>query len=311
MATYNGERFVAEQIDSLLNQTVQDFTLFIRDDCSTDGTFDIISEYAAKHPNRILVSRNEKNSGSPKYNFIRMMIEYKDDYLMLCDQDDVWLPDKIEKSLNKIRLMESEYGTGIPIVVHSDLQVVDESLNVISYSFMRDMVANYSKTALNNLVVQNTLTGCAAIYNRALADMITFEPDYMIMHDWWLILAACAFGKVGTIYEPTILYRQHGSNDIGARKIRSFGHIFHKLTHIHEMTDALDKTYKQAGSFSRTFDDRFSPEQKLLLEAYSSMPKMSGLKKLKTLNKYKTFKHGFARKTAQIIIALTERRVIK
>ena len=209
LASYNGEKYIAEQIESLLGQTIQDFKLFICDDKSTDGTFNIVAEYSQKHPEKIFAEQNSENSGGTKHNFLRMMINHKADYVMLCDQDDVWLPDKIEVTLARMKDMESEYGADTPLLVHTDLKVVNENLKTVSPSFKAAMNANYEKTRLRNQIIQNTLTGCTAMYNRALANLITDIPRFTVMHDWWLNVTASAFGRISAIDAQTVLYRQH------------------------------------------------------------------------------------------------------
>lgn len=301
LASYNGEQFIKEQIDSLLNQTVQDFKLFICDDKSTDLTFYIVREYVSKYPDKIFVSETNRNTGSPKHNFINLMIEHKDDYIMLCDQDDVWMPDKIEKSLNKIQEMERILGVSVPLLVHSDLTVTNKNLETIYYSFIKAAKAQYDKTALKNIIIQNILTGCTAIYNRALAQLIFTEPDYMIMHDWWLVLIASAFGNIGTICEPTILYRQHEDNDSGANRKRPIEHIFYKIFNFNEVTGTLINTYRQANSFLSLYSDRLTTEQKTLVEAYVSIPQIRKIERLKVLFKYGIWKNGIIRKIAQIM----------
>jgi len=262
LAAYNGELFISEQLESLLRQTFQDFVIYIRDDRSTDSTSSIIQKYADQYPQKIFIAQNEKNIGGSKHNFIKMMMEHKDDYVMLCDQDDVWLPDKIEKSLDKIQEIEMVYGKSEPALVHSDLTVVDERLNIISNSVLKEVLSDCSKTSLNKKIIQNTITGCTAMYNRALANLIS-EPQYMIMHDWWILLIAAAFGKIGTIYEPTILYRQHENNDIGAKKKQALlEYVFYKLTHYRETADAINQTYLQANSFLLEYGDRLPLKQR-------------------------------------------------
>ena len=309
LASYNGEKYIAEQIQSVLSQTVQDFKLLINDDRSTDSTFAIILEYAQRCPEKIFVSKNRKNTGGAKHNFLKMIIEHKDDYIMLCDQDDVWLPDKVQKSLDEIRAMEQKHGTNTPILVHSDLKVVDANLNVISLSYEKMANTSFAKRSLNNLLTMNIAAGCTAMYNRALAGLIASEPDYFVIHDWWLALTASAFGRIGTIHEPTILYRQHGNNDIGAKKVLSFGYIRYVLTHLDEMAVKVNNSYKQAGSFLKFYHDLLSVKQRELLQAYMLIPRLSGIGRLKTVFKHKTFMHSFSRKVAQILILLRERSV--
>lgn len=275
MATYNGEKYIAEQIESLLSQTIQDFVLYINDDCSADKTYDIIRQYADRYPRKIIVSQNQKNSGSAKYNFISLMIKHKDEYMMLCDQDDIWLPNKIELTLAKMRNLESKHGRDIPILVHTDLAVTDENLAIVSPSFKTAMNANYDRTLLRQLLIQNTLTGCTAMYNRSLSDLIQTEPSFAIMHDWWLILIAGAFGVVGHIDEQTILYRQHSSNSIGAKDVRTISYKVGKLLRWREMKQAIADTYPQAQSLLDGFRDKLLPEQIILLETYCSIPQMN------------------------------------
>ena len=307
LPSYNGEKFIAGQIESLLLQSVQDFELYIRDDQSTDSTYSIITGYAAKYPEKIFVSQNKNNTGGSKNNFIRMMIDIKEDYVMPCDQDDVWLPDKIKISLQKMQEMEQEFGIDTPILVHTDLKVTDENLEIIRSSYKKMANINYNFNSLNNLVTMNIPTGCTILYNRALAELIKEIPGYMVMHDWWLSLTAAAFGKIGSINEQTVLYRQHNDNDVGAKKARSVRYVRYVLTHISIMAGKLNNSYKQAGSFLKVFYDKLTAEQKELLTAHATMQRLSKSGKLRTMLKYNTFLYGIARKTAQVIVILANK----
>ena len=272
IATYNGERFIKEQLDSLLSQTYQDFIIYISDDNSSDATYSIVQDYTAKYPDKIFISQNDTNSGSAKLNFIQMMLKHKNDYIMLCDQDDVWLPDKIEKSFNKIREMEAQFGTSTSLLVHTDLTVTDEALNVLHPSFFKLEDVNTENKSLNKIVARCILTGCTAIYNRALADLIKTAPEFFVMHDWWLVLSASAFGKIETLHESTILYRQHSDNEIGVINVKTLSHIIHKLTHFHDAKKVLKDTYKQAECFLDTFYDILSPDQIDFLVQFCDIP---------------------------------------
>ena len=301
MASYNGERYIAGQIESLLDQTEQGFKLFIQDDKSTDKTYKIIKEYAEKKPAKIFVKQNSANSGGSQHNFMKMMIEHKDDYVMLCDQDDIWLSDKIEVTLKMMRDMESEYGAQTPLLVHTDLKVVDKRLGTISPSYRTAMNADYEKKRLANQVIQNTLTGCTVMYNRALAELINDTPPYMVMHDWWLMLIASAFGKIGSVYEQTILYRQHDKNDIGAKDVRTMSYKINRMLNSAEVKEAISGTYLQAQSLLEVFGDRLTAEQKELLTAYSDIPNHCKLMRIAKIFRLCTFKNGLSRKVAHII----------
>lgn len=300
-ATYNGERYLAQQLDSLLGQSVQDFVVYLCDDCSTDRTYEIATEYAQKYPDKFICTRNARNSGSAKHNFIRMMIQHKAEYVMLCDQDDVWLPDKIERTLGKMRELEQKEGAHTPLLVHTDLVVVDEQLKIISPSFIKALNANYRRTQLHQIVIQNTLTGCTAMYNRALAELVFAEPAYMVMHDWWLILIASAFGKVAHLEEGTVLYRQHEGNSIGAKDVRTLRYKLDRFVHNREVRQALAQTYEQAESFLALFCELLSQEQRRFLRDYCAIPAQSKGRRLLSVLRLRTFKYGFSRRVAQLL----------
>jgi len=302
LATYNGEKYIAELLESLLSQTYQDFILYIHDDKSTDNTYKIISGYVQKYPGKIISTQNEENAGGSKHNFIKMMIDHKDDYVMLCDQDDIWLPDKINKSLAKIKDMEKEHGVSTPILLYTNLTVVRDNLEVIAYSYEKMSNKNFDKNSLNFAVAMNNVAGCTAMYNRALSDLIQAVPEYFVMHDWWLYLTAAAFGKIGAIHYPTVLYRQHKSNESGAKRVLSPRYIYYVLTHLKKMSSMIDDSYMQSEAFLKIYGDKLTAENTELIGAYASLRNLSKRKKIKTVKKYKIYMHGFARRSAQMMI---------
>ncbi len=301
LASYNGEKYIAEQIESILNQTEQNFRLYINDDCSTDNTFKISKDYEKKYPDKIKVTRNEKNSGSAKYNFINMMIEHKDDYIMLCDQDDVWLPNKIEITLKKMVELEKKYGKFTPLLVHTDLKIVDTNLAEISESSKNYLCANYDKTKLNNLIIQNIVTGCTAMYNKTLADLTKYPKGFIVMHDWWLALTASAFGIIEHCDEQTVLYRQHGDNSVGVHNMKSLKFVLTYTFKSNLIKNAIYETFKQSETFLRTYNYMLLDDEKEFLREYSMLNYSSKLKKLNVFFKYKTFKNGFFRVVAQFM----------
>ncbi|MDD3569496.1 MAG: glycosyltransferase family 2 protein [Lachnospiraceae bacterium] len=301
LASYNGEKYIAQQIESIINQTYGDFILYINDDCSTDKTYEIEKLFEAKYPKKIKVTRNEKNSGSAKYNFMKMMLNHKDDYIMLCDQDDVWLPKKIEITLKKMQQLEKNNGGRKPILVHSDLKIVDDNLNIIAPSFKKFMYADYNKTCLNNLLIQNIVTGCTVMYNRALGELIIKPEGYMVMHDWWLAIIAAAFGSIHHVNEPTILYRQHNNNSVGVRNMRSLKFIILYMVKFKTIKRALTDTYRQAEAFYKSYKELLNVRQKKLLKTYYMLPKKSKAVKIYNIFKIKTFKNGIVRNIGYIL----------
>lgn len=301
LASYNGEKYIAKQIESLLNQTEQRFVLYICDDCSTDRTYEIEKKYAEQYPEKIVLYRNEKNTGSAKHNFIRMMIEHKDDYVMLCDQDDVWIPEKVEITLKKMQALEKEYGKTMPLLVHTDLRVVNEKLQLIHPSFARMMNADYKKTLFKNQIVQNTLTGCTVMYNKALAELIIGEPKFMVMHDWWLMLIASCFGHIEALPIQTILYRQHGNNLVGTRNMKSIGFMAKFFLKRKQIKQALRESYQQTEAFLCLYGKKMSEKQYILARKYCEIDKLNKAQKIIRIFYLDTFKNGLLRKIAQIL----------
>ena len=132
LATYNGENYLAEQLDSLLSQSYSDFKIYVSDDCSKDKTRNIISDYAKKYPDRIIDLNNEQHFGSAKLNFFSLVEKVDSDLYMFCDQDDVWLPNKVQKTIETYNRVDDKEK---PVLVHSDLNVVDTNLRILDTSF--------------------------------------------------------------------------------------------------------------------------------------------------------------------------------
>ena len=300
MATYNGARYLAEQINSLLSQTEQGFVLHIQDDRSTDETDSILHAYAAKYPEKIFVHTREQNSGGAKWNFLDLMVNFPDDYVMLCDQDDVWLPNKIALTLQAMQRMENEFGAETPILVHTDLTVVDESLNTIAESLNRMLDLRMEYGILSSQTVQNTVTGCTAMYNRALAQRIRI-PRACIVHDWWLGMMAVCFGKKEYIPDKTLFYRQHGANSIGAKNVVSLSYIAQKMLRPKKIREQLDATYQQAEEFLHVYSDLLSAEQQQFLRAFISIPSHRKIRRWLMSKRLGTLKHGFIRRLAQFL----------
>lgn len=208
MATYNGEKYIAEQIESILTQTYTNFRLIISDDNSTDSTKDIIEKYSSTD-NRIIFNSNKTNIGVIK-NFEKLINNSRSEYFMLCDQDDVWYPNKVEKSLEFI--MNNDV-----LLMYSDLHVVNDQLQTISQSYWRmKKISPVKRKPWTTLLVQNVVTGCTIIAKNELKHFALPFPNIIEMHDSWLALVASIHGEINYIDEPMILYRQHQNNYVGA-----------------------------------------------------------------------------------------------
>lgn len=216
MSTYNGEQFLAEQIESIRQQTYTDWQLLIRDDGSKDRTREIIQDFCQKD-NRIhfVNSDSVENLGVIK-SFFHLLKHQMSDVYFFSDQDDVWLPEKVEMQLEEA----IKYDDNQPLLVYTDLKVVDQELNVVHESMIRTQ-SDHANTELLQEITENTVTGGVSMINQALADLWTGQEEYdLLMHDWYLALLAAAFGHLVYIDRPSELYRQHSNNVLGARTLR-------------------------------------------------------------------------------------------
>lgn len=218
MATYNGDRFIAEQIRSIQAQSFTDWVLYIRDDGSRDDTVLKVLKIAGRDL-RVRLVRDELGNQGAIGNFsvlMKIAFEESADYIFFSDQDDVWHPEKLATMLAAIRELELKCGAATPLLVHCDLAVVDEELQPIADSFVKFLRLSPTSADLGVLLCQNQVTGCACVINRALLELACPVPNDVLMHDWWLALLASSAGKIGFVPKSLVMYRQHGGNVIGA-----------------------------------------------------------------------------------------------
>ncbi len=242
-ATYNGGRFVREQIESIQSQCHPRWRLLIRDDGSQDETVQIVSELARRDRRICLLHDGEGNLG-PAQNFGALMqhaLFSNAECLMFADQDDVWRSDKIARTLAAFDTAESRYGAAAPILVHTDLEVVDATLRTLHTSFMKlQRLHHVDAQPLPTLLVQNFVTGCTMMFNRPLLELALPMPPEAAMHDWWLALCAAGAGRVEFVPMATVRYRQHSRNQVGVngllrsmRRLAGHGPLLESLVKRH------------------------------------------------------------------------------
>lgn len=304
LVTYNGEKYFIEQIESLLSQSYQNCKIWIHDDGSKDNTGKIIKDYANKYPEKIVFFDDDISCGGAKENFTYLLnnIDKNFDYIMFCDQDDVWKSDKIEKTLEKMQELENRYGNKIPLLVHTDLEVVNEDLKTIHHSMWQYEKINPNLNSLNRLLVHNTITGCTTMINNALLEKSLPISKECIMHDWWIGLVVSCFGKIGYIKDGTIRYRQHGRNDTGAKRY-SYKNIFWKVLQIlsFKNKDFFSKNILQAKKFLEAYEKELDKEKRQLLEDFSTIKEKPYLQRVSIILKYRLFKYGIIRNIGLLI----------
>lgn len=255
MATYNGEKYVAEQIDSLFMQSYTDWELFIHDDGSTDKTPEIIDTFEKKYPDKVHVLHADACGGA-KENFFFLLRQVRAPYIMFCDQDDIWVPDKIEATFLQMRSVEQQSETEVPVLVFSDLSVVDSDLHLIAERMSLYQELDPRRIHPENIIIQNVITGCTVMINQALAELAgrPTKLENIIMHDWWCALVAACFGKISFVDRPLVFYRQHEGNSVGAKKLNSWSYLKEKLQSGSKIKASLRSTQMQSALAAGNYD---------------------------------------------------------
>lgn len=280
LSTFNGEKYLSEQLDSLLNQSYEDWICYIHDDGSTDSTIELLNKYNHRFPEKFNIL-NYESTGSACNNFISLLKYPKEQYVMFCDQDDVWLPEKIEVTLNLMEKLERK--THGSIAVFTDLNVVDSKLEIIAPSYFEYENRNPNNLDIRSLLKKNVAAGCTIMINTVLRDFANKNQNLLslAMHDWGIMLLAQIDGKIGFIDKPTILYRQHQSNQVGANRLNYIERIKfilfgNKLNAIRENIH-LERRFAQELKHNNISDDN----TRNLIEGLSEIEKKNKLTRMK------------------------------
>jgi glycosyltransferase involved in cell wall biosynthesis len=270
LATYNGERFLREQIDSILMQDYVNLRVLARDDGSSDATVSILNEYAERLPIRFRVMPSSPGTGSPKDNFLMLMRASSAQYICFSDQDDIWLPDKVSRTKRAMDDLESRWGADTPLLVFTDAHVVDDQLRTLHESFWaHEKIEPDRIHDLALLLGRSVVTGCTMLLNRRLVELSFAMPGEAPMHDRWIGLLACAIGRTQAVRTQTLLYRQHDRNVAGIGKSTvSLPALFNRLVKREARRAQWVISQRQAEAFLRVYSAELSPKHRDLLRAY-------------------------------------------
>lgn len=288
LGVYNGAHYLEQQVASYFSQNFQRWNLLARDDHSQDHSLHVLKCMVVNNDRITLVQEGLGNQGVTK-NFGTLLEEglrSSCQYVALSDQDDVWGQDKLSEQLSLMRLVEEKHP-GKPVLVYSDLEVVNESLNLIAPSYMKYQgIKHEASNPLRVLLAQNFVTGCTILVNRQLLEMALPIPDEAVIHDWWLALCAATFGEIAYVNKPLVKYRQHGNNEVGAKSLLNLLNPF-KNNYFKFWCQGRDRilgSMHQARALAdRTKNYDCSNPDLPLIEAYAQLDEFTPLQRVKKL----------------------------
>lgn len=308
MAVYNGQEYIREQLESLKDQTYTEWRLVISDDRSSDKTAEIVKKFSDEVEQEVIFKVNEKPSGSAKNNFALLINDAKEsDYVMFCDQDDIWKKDKIEITFNKMKQAEERYGRDFPLLVHGDVEVIDENGNINADS-MFEMSHINADSKLPQILIQNHVTGCTMMCNKKLIAGISeyASSEYIIMHDYLAALYASVFGKIEVIRKPLLSYRQHSGNSVGAKNNNNPVYLLKRLANGRKSyKEAMETSRNQVKFFVEIYREELAAEKYCkeyeLMSGYASLGSRAKLYRIMFYKKNHIWKNGTIRKIMQVI----------
>ena len=300
LATFQSEAFLAEQLDSILQQTDQNWSILIHDGGSTDRTLAIVQSYVEKYPDKIRLIGSSRASACR--NFSQLLGAATAELIMLSDHDDFWLPDKVAETRKKFIEEMGKLPEGTPLLVFSDSEIVDQYLNTVFPSLMDYSNLDPRRLSLARLLVQNVPHGNTMMFNSALCKLAYPIPRRAVMHDGWISLTAAAFGKIAYLDRITLLYRQHNCNIFGA-SCYSVPSLFKKI--YDGKQKLLFRWYmnvSQAQAFLDVNRGRLKPDQLQMLELFAGIKHAGFFKKRYIIFRYGIWKTGIMRNIGMLLV---------
>ena len=302
ISVYNGERFLLQQLESILNEH-REIIFYIRDDGSSDNSESLILSFFRDKTNVVHYYSSDGMSLGPARSFWYLLQQVCEPYIFLSDQDDVWTKGRVGLLMSKLRDAEKSGDGCSPSLIFSDVEVVTERLGHISESFWKFQNAfPKGKVTLNRLLAQNYAPGCSMVFNKSLIDRIRYLPDEAIMHDWYLVIACASLGKVEFINETTLLYRQHCYNTIGASKFSLFSYL-REPKKLLLLKLVLSKTRYQANSIESSLVN-CPAHHHPVFRGYEDLFGHSTLRILLSFFRYRYFKSNISRTLGMLLILI-------
>lgn len=304
LAAYNGERYLSEQIDSIRQQSLVDWSLLVSDDGSKDNTIALINKYCSLD-DRIHGISTGIQHGDAKKHFLDLLRYSDHEYFAFCDQDDWWKPNKLEVCLRAMQKLEQRYGSSCPLLVYTDMTVTDNSFHVIAPSFLEQSGKKNVSCSLNELLTISVAAGCTIMGNAALREITLkhLSPDLedkILMHDWWLLLIAASCGHALFLNIPTVLYRQHGDNEVGSEPYS----VKEKICHFAQNGEKYWRSCEQADALLMLYGLSMPIDNRAIVSAYANTLRQNPLVAVRQLCRYNLLKKDPLKRIAQILVVL-------
>lgn len=300
LAAYNGEKYLPQQLDSIVAQDYENWMLEVCDDGSADRTAEIVREYM-KRDSRITLYQNERNLGYVK-NFMEGIRRSSADYIMLCDQDDIWFPDKISKTWKRAQEEQKRLpgGVEVPVLVYGDAMNFDSETGADSGRFHEMSRLDTKKVDTAHLFMENKCIGCTIMVTGAIRSYLGELPEEIRVHDWWLALICSHFGKICYLDEPLLRYRQHAGNMIGGSSFSSY--FKRRISKLKEQRRVLRDTVAQGRRFYEMYGERMEEKQQETAKHFAMLYDRNFLARKADLIRYGFWKSGMTRNIALFLL---------
>lgn len=295
LATYNGGDFISEQLNSLVNQTFVNFELLVSDDGSIDDTLHIVRSYSDRIATRIIDKPHRHGKSTPKANFEFLIRSSSAPLLAFCDQDDIWDADKLANQVEFARRPEN-YGNQL---FYCDARIVDASGRVVAASFFEDAKKDPTRNALNQILVENVVSGNMTMVRGEFARSAMPIPETSPGHDWWLAAHAAAAGALAHLPQQLLSYRQHSQNAIGAPglSIRTVLREVHALSKADLGESRVSHKVDQARAIAELLNIQHGPAA-----ALGSLTSKSKLRRVETLFRHRLWHDNTIRNIGFLIL---------
>ncbi len=292
LATYNGGRYIEEQLESILSQDYKDIRIIVRDDGSTDETLNILYKWQSLNPQTIEIIEDDLGNLGPAQNFNLLMEYSKAPYICFSDQDDKWIEHKLQRQLDRMHELEQK-NPDKGILIFSDLIMCDGELEMTCPSLMENDKLNPKAVRTNQLLMQNVPYGCTILINRRLLQQSAPIDSRALLHDHWLAVIASLIGEIGYIDEALVYHRLHGKNasrEGSTHRKETSADMMDKLNN-HNFHNYLYKQVDQAQAVLERLHQDINEGQIQMLEDFIALKSTNGMKRKWLIVKNKFFKN--------------------